>query len=506
MRDRIRRKLREAIAAFSSGQSEDRFMHGLIHKISNAREAIARLQVALHDFDEAPIFTIHGFCQRTLHERAFESGSLFDTELSTDQQSIPEEIADDFWRCHFYQAPPELVLYAQSKKYSPGYFLDLLKKKTPGQDPRVIPESGPVELGSLKTFRREFERLKETWDGARPEVLEKLTGPALKYYGDAEKLIGLMDKYTAAGWPALPLFEKFEKFTPEKLAESTKKKEVTPKHPFFDVCREFQKTAAALTAEMDRYLLFLKAEIFRYLDKELPARKQAKNIQFFDDLLTRLASSLQRAGGQNLARSIQDRYKAALIDEFQDTDPVQYAIFHSVFSREGSILFLIGDPKQAIYSFRGADLFAYLKAASHVGSRYTLTRNWRSEPDLIRAVNEIFSRRQNPFVYDDISFQKAEFPDHPRDMLRLHGKSEPPFRLWFVEGDGDKPLSKERARRSIARAVAAEISQLIGLGRQGKAKIGDQPVREEDIAVLVRSNDEAGLIQEALGALRVHSV
>ena len=506
LRDRTRRKLREAIAAFSSGQSEDPFLSDLVRKIPNHREAVAQLQVALHDFDEAPIFTIHGFCQRTLHERAFESGSLFDTELSTDQESIPEEIAHDFWRRHFYPAAPELVTYAQSKKYSPGYFLDLLKRKTPGQDPKIVPESGPVELISLKIFRRQFERLKEAWPGVRQAVLEKISDPALKYYGDPEKLIGLMDKYTAAQWPALPLFEKFEKFTTATLRESTKKKQVTPQHPFFDLCQEFQDTAAALTSEMDRYLLFLKAEIFRYLDKELPARKQRKNIQFFDDLLTRLASSLQKAGGEDLVKSVQDRYKAALIDEFQDTDPVQYAIFRSVFSREGSILFLIGDPKQAIYSFRGADLFAYLKAASHVDSRYTLTHNWRSEPGLIRAVNEIFSQRRKPFVYDEISFQKAAFQEHSQDRLRLHGRSGPPFRLWFVEGDADKPLSKERARAPITRAVAAEISRLIDLGRQGKATIGDHPVREEDIAVLVRTNNEAGYIQEALGALRIHSV
>ena len=494
LRDRIRRKLREAIAAFSSGQSKDQFLIDLVRKIPDRKEAVARLQVALHDFDEAPIFTIHGFCQRTLHERAFESGSLFDTELSTDPQSILEEIVNDFWRRHFYQAPPELVIYAQNKKYSPGYFLDLLKRKTPGQNPQVIPESGPVEMNSLKTFRRGFERLKETWPGVRPAVLEKLSDPALKYYGNPEKLIGLMDKYTAAQWPALPLFEKFEKFTTATLAESTKKKQITPQHPFFDLCQEFQGTSAALSSEMDRYLLFLKAEIFRYLEKELPARKQKKNIQFFDDLLTRLASSLQKAGGEDLVKAIQNRYQAALIDEFQDTDPVQYAIFHSVFAGEDSILFLIGDPKQAIYSFRGADLFAYLKAAAHVGSRYTLRHNWRSEPGLIRAVNEIFSRGQKPFVYDEISFQQAGFREHPQDTLRIGGRSEPPFRLWFLEGDADKPLSKERAREPISRAVAAEISRLIDLGRQGKAIIGDHPVREEDIAVLVRMNDEASHI------------
>ena len=506
LRDRIRRKLREAIAAFSSGQSADRFLEDLVHKVQDRQDAVARLQVALHDFDEAPIFTIHGFCQRTLHERAFESGSLFDTELITDPESLPEEIASDFWRSHFYHAPPELVIYAQKKKYSPGYFLDLLRRKTPCQDLKIIPESGPVRLNSLKTFRQEFERLKQSWPGVRQEVREKFGDPALKYYGNPEKLIGRMDQYVAALWPALPLFEKFEKFTTATLVESTKKKHTPPQHSFFDLCQEFQQTANGLTAEMDQYLLFLKTEVFRFLEKELPARKQKKNIQFFDDLLTRLASSLQKAGGEQLAKTIHARYRAALIDEFQDTDPVQYAIFHNVFAREGGILFLIGDPRQAIYSFRGADLFAYLKAASHVDSRYTLTYNWRSEPGLIQAVNEIFSRRKKPFVYDEISFQRAVSKKRPQDLLRVLRKSEPPFRLWFVPGDSDKPLSKERVREPISQAVAAEVSRLIGLGRQGKALIGDHSVHEQDIAVLVRTNDEASYIQDGLRALNIHSV
>ena len=129
-----------------------------------------------------------------------------------------------------------------------------------------------------------------------------------------------------------------------------------------------------------------------------------------------------------LSAAIRGRYKAALIDEFQDTDPVQYAIFQNVFGKGGAILFLIGDPKQAIYSFRGADLFAYMKAAGRVNSRYTLTKNWRSEPGLITSVNTIFSNGRNPFLYRDIPFEKA-VPKEGKDYesLKINGKTEPSF-------------------------------------------------------------------------------
>src|SRR6185503_747839 len=154
-------------------------------------------------------------------------------------------------------------------------------------------------------------------------------------------------------------------------------------------------------------------------------------------------------GGDDLAQDVRAKYRAALIDEFQDTDPVQYQIFRQLFApgvRPSSsaethrpaaagqfhaqsdthvsapedgrtpeaisppattspLLFLIGDPKQAIYGFRGADIFTYLEAAARVDQRYTLEENWRSETPLVRGVNAVFSFVGNPFVFDPIRFQ-----------------------------------------------------------------------------------------------------
>ncbi len=510
LRDRIRKKLREAMEAFISGHSFDEFLNGLVQKIPDAQEAIQLLQGALHDFDEAPIFTIHGFCQRTLHESAFESGSLFDTELIPDQERLKEEIVRDFWRRHFYDAPWEFVGYAQSKKVSPKNFLELLRKGTAHLDSQIIPKIESAKLNSLEAFRQDVQRLKKEWQKAREEVLEKISDPALKYYTNPQKHIEAMDDYVGHG-AGLPLFKGYEKFTSSKLVESTKKNCKTPKHPFFDLCEDFQEKAKALTSEMDRQILFLKRELFRYLKKELPARKERQNIQSFDDLLIRLRDALEKTGGDDLARAIQTRYRAALIDEFQDTDPIQYAIFKSVFGGEESILFLIGDPKQAIYSFRGADLFAYMRAAGHVNSRYTLTKNWRSESGLITGVNTIFSNRENPFIYEAIPFEPSTSKERKeQEFLRIDGKSEPPFHFWFVDArqvaESGKPITKGLARELIPAATAGEIYRLIDLGKKGKALIGNNPLREADIAVLVRTNNEARLVQEALTDLGVPSV
>ena len=448
-----------------------------------------------------------------LHENAFESGSLFDTELITDEGSLKQEVVSDFWRRHFYEAPPEFVSYAQYKKFSPQYFLSLLGNRTTQPDLKIVPDCEAAELKSLKPFRQAFERMKKNWLKARPQVQEKLDDPGLNQgqYKNHSRFMDGMGSYLGNEWGTLPLFEDFLKFTPCALEGGTQKGFATPDHPFFDLCEVFQKKAETLQEEMDQQLLFLKKEIFRYVREELPFRKERQNIQFFDDLLVKLRSSLEKEGGDQLARAIRAKYRAALIDEFQDTDPVQYAIFRSVFSVKENLLFLIGDPKQAIYSFRGADLFAYMKAAGHVNTRYTLTKNWRSEPGLIKAVNTLFSNRENPFLYDAIPFEPGTPEERKdRELLTVNGKSEPPFHLWFVDatkltGTG-KAMTKRLAGDLVPRALASEISRLILLGQKGKARIGENNLREADIAVLGRTNIEARDVQEQLTRLGIHSV
>lgn len=513
LRDRIRKKIREAMEAYAKGDCQDLFLKGLIQKVPEAGDAMSLLRSSLRDFDEASIFTIHSFCQRTLHESAFESGSLFDTELEPEQETgIMEEIVEDFWRRHFYNAPIEFVSYALRKKYGPSFFLKLLNKGISHLDLKIIPDAKPVSAIKAEPFYRAYGKLQKAWPGARAEVEERLSDPGLysEYTKGFPEYMGIMGSYAAGAISAFPLPEKFEKFTTAELEKKTRKGKSIPRHPFFTLCDEVQKTAEALQKEMDRQLLFLKGEIFRCLHKELPTRKQRRNIQSFDDLLTRLRHSLEKAGGDELSETIRRRYKAALIDEFQDTDPVQYAIFENVFGKGGAILFLIGDPKQAIYSFRGADLFAYIKAKGQVDSWYTLTKNHRSEPGLIAAVNTIFTNGNNPFLYKEIPFKAGvpkEWTDH--GLLKIQDKPQPPFHLWFVDSNEvaeGKIINKGVAYDLIPEAVAGEISRLILLGRRGKALLGSTPLREADIAVLTRTNKEAQFMQEALAELKIPSV
>src|SRR5512136_129865 len=157
LKDRIRSKIREAIAAFSTGKSGESFLDKLVKQQASAEQALRLLREALRTFDKASIFTIHGFCRRMLHENAFESGSLFDTELVTDPSAMIQESTDDFWRRHLTTASPLFVDYARSKGFTPQGLVSLLKSKMNQPFLRIIPEAERPDTGPQeKRFRNAF--------------------------------------------------------------------------------------------------------------------------------------------------------------------------------------------------------------------------------------------------------------------------------------------------------------------------------------------------------------
>ncbi|MEP6955615.1 MAG: 3'-5' exonuclease, partial [Chthoniobacterales bacterium] len=245
----------------------------------------------------------------------------------------------------------------------------------------------------------------------------------------------------------------------------------------------------ALAAEL---CAALRAEFFDYARAQLRERKLARNLLSYEDLLTRLHEALFGPGGEELALSIRERYHAALIDEFQDTDPIQYGIFSRIYRGSNAPVAYIGDPKQAIYGFRGADVFTYMTAARETPRQFTLTTNWRSASRLVGAVNAIFSRQSKPFLLDEIQFQAvAPSPRADETPLLFDGEPEPPFQLWTWDGKEELPEH-----------VASEIVRLLA----GPATIGSDQLEPRHIAVLASTNAQAANVQEALRARRVPSV
>jgi exodeoxyribonuclease V beta subunit len=241
---------------------------------------------------------------------------------------------------------------------------------------------------------------------------------------------------------------------------------------------------------------------------ELDVRKRRMALMTYDDLLTRLKDTLVGPGGANAAARLRVRYRVVLVDEFQDTDPVQWQIMRTAFGEGDGTLVLIGDPKQAIYAFRGADVYAYIEAARAAGARATLHTNWRSDQGLLTAYDALFGNAR--LGHEGIVYRQVEAAPG-NGCARLAGSPDPtPLRVRVVPRDAPTVRTTPRgyarlepARVHVAQDVAADIVALLS----SRATIeGDRPLRPGDIAVLVRTNRNAARVRDALEAVAVPAV
>ncbi len=509
LRARIRNRIREALEVMEGGETADAFLEELHEKVSQTGMKRVRdlLERALGAFDTASIFTIHGFCLRALQDNAFESGSLYDTELVTDQTGLLRDIVEDFWRMHFFREPSPLLGYTLRKRHSPETFISLLKNLHAGTGVEVIPDFSDEEIQTLdKECSAAYSETSDLWQHERESITKLLTtDKGLKrsqetYRADLlEPLFADMDAFVAAGNP-YDLFADFNKFTASAISEGTKLKNTPPVHPLFWSCQRLHD------AVQNRFLA-LKAELVRFYRKSLPLRKRASNVRFFDDLLEDLYRALRSdGGGVILAGLLRAKYRAALIDEFQDTDPVQYEIFRSIYAGSDLPLFLIGDPKQAIYSFRGADIFAYMRAAREVREerRFTLTDNWRSAPLLLNAFNTLFDNARRPFLYNDILYHPLASGNRETGESGERSQSEP-MQLWFMDSSDEKSgvWTVEDAGAFASKAVAGEIVLLL---QDGETLVGGKALTAGDIAVIVRTHRQAAMVLSALSARGIAGV
>lgn len=489
LRSRIRELLREALEAFRTGASDDELVAALLPMHKDHRAAAQRLDDALINFDEAPIHTIHSFCQRVLSERAFESGTLFDAELVANQSDLLREIVQDFWRSHFYAGERLATLLALKNRITPERLLTDIDELTRNPTLRILPNEWRSPDQITRQLEMTLAALRASWakDEAKLRALFADPSWARHSHAKAEKMLPLLDdlgQCLAEEGGTVEQLGCLEAFATRTIAARVRSGCQPPRSKVFDDCERL------LDLE-EEFCAALRAEFFAYARRELRERKQAQNIFSYDDLLTRLEDALTGAGGAEVAAAIRAKYQAALIDEFQDTDPVQYSIFSRIYAGSNAPVALIGDPKQAIYGFRGADVFTYMKAASAAARQFTLTTNWRSESRLIAAVNAIFDR-EKPFLLDDIQFDPATpGPRADEKPLRLSRKEEAPFYLWLAEMDDHLPDQ-----------LATEIVRLLTSG----ATIGDEPLAPGHIAVLTSTNPQAATVQNALRARRIPSV
>ncbi|EPG7577609.1 exodeoxyribonuclease V subunit beta [Providencia rettgeri] len=513
LRGRIRQRIHDMrLACLRNGvgfESQPEYLELLTELSGESQRKFAAqwLQDAERQMDEAAIYTIHGFCQRMLVHNAFESGVLFEQTMIQDEFPIQKQACADFWRRHFYPLNYSMTKVIQSLWNSPEALLSEIKPFLQGDIPLIINQPKQVE-----TLEERHQRL--------ILLIESVKTAWLENSADFEKLIAESDvdkrSYSTRFLPAwlikigewaqeetedYQLPKDLERFSQTVLHKKSKSGS-GPEHVVFQRIDELLSQSLTLK---DLIIPLAISEVRAAISGE----KHNRGEMGFDDLLTRLDNALAQESGKFLAQAISQRFPVAMIDEFQDTDAQQYRIFQRIYREvNDSALLFIGDPKQAIYAFRGADIFTYIEAKNEVSAHYTLETNFRSSQNMVEAINHLFSHCQSPFIFEQIPFQPVNFAKQNSGKKLIHnGEETKALTFWQLEEEG---VSVSEYEQATASQCAVQIAQYLQGGLQGSSYFDNKgtrtPVEASDITVLVRSRREAILIRDALNRLNIPSV
>ncbi|MFB8956631.1 exodeoxyribonuclease V subunit beta [Xanthomonas arboricola] len=493
-----------------------------------------RLQQAVEEIDLAAVFTIHGFCARVLREHALESGQAFAApELLANDRELLGEVAADLWRQRAADAAMAEDLIALWSGGPEALASDL---RALVRHPTLLPAAATTNDDSAALLQAVqdastavaaafqahgsafFDTIMAAIDGGilskvsyKPEWLT-----ALWYW---------FDSFAAAPSMHATPHAKLIKLTAAELAAGTNKKFVdrTPASPLSHEIDGYLTALAGVEAWRSRRRIRLLHALREDAIARLALLKRQRRVQTYDDLVDGVAHALEGAQAQALVTRLRAQYAIALVDEFQDTDDRQWAIFSNVFG-EGPLaraaglepaLFLIGDPKQAIYGFRGGDVRTYLAAAVTAELAPPLSHNFRSRPGVLAAIDALYAQAgyTDAFLTDGIAFHPVRPGTKRVDAdLQRDGGPAPALTLWRapeppppIKGK-PKPWSANRARELATAACVAAIRGWLAGGRDGTATVNGRPVQAGDIAVLVRSHGEATRMQQALGAVGIPAV
>ena len=544
LRERIRARIVETLAYLrgnGTAAGADPFVPALVAAVErrsgrDGADLVPPLDAALQFFDEAAIFTIHGFCQRALADASFSAGLPFSLELVADDREMAMEAVHDFWRRRIAGAdcPPALAAFLLRKKDTPEKYAKLLARSLgkplarplwpAGIDAPVktAPSAGTagtagtaapvIDTTALSTACDAAARL---WAAQRDGIVALVVSSLPALNGTTYKAASVeqaacdWDAWFAEGSALAPVPEKSKLglLSSGTLERRKNKNRTPPAHPFFDAAQALLDAQQALATSLELARMGLLRELLDIVVPELRRRKRERRVISFSDMLWNLHAAFGDGDHPGLAASLRERFPVALVDEFQDTDPLQFSIFDQIHGGTGAPVFLVGDPKQAIYSFRHADLHAYLDARRHASRVWTLAASQRSTQGLIAALNGLFSVRPDAFMLPGLDYHAVTMGTKLRAPLVDRTEKRADLELWKLpRTPAGEPILKKEAKARAAQATAAEIARLVAAGHAGRITIGERALRPGDIAVLVRTHAQGSEIKQALAMLDVGSV
>ena len=555
LRERLRAALAATLAKLRGETLDDGLVDGVLrawHTSAGAcddEHARQCLETALQHFDEAAIYTIHGFCQRALTDTPFASALPFAVTWVEDDEAELHRVTTDFWRACVIPAAqdPIVARYLALHGITPDQWLELLRYAR-GKPllqwcwPEFVDAMADVSENVWARYAALFEQSRDSWSRERAIILAKLENSldALnrnRYKPERiENARQVWQDFFDQGAACASWSDIQKLFCTSTLHDACKKNHQPPQHPFFEQAdalaeayQELERTGKAKYFALLRKFIDVAAE-------RLAILKRDRRVFTFDDMLLNLYHALHGPQGATLAATMRRRFPAALIDEFQDTDPLQLALFSQIYPRTAQLettLFWVGDPKQAIYSFRGADVYAYLQAKHVAQASYTLTHNQRSTPELIAACNTLFGINPRAFMVEGLHYQPVQRGSKPLPQFVDDGQTRGHLHVWLLPAPPDEAyVSRAEAQARAIAATSAEIARLLGDARRivdrpnefgpidssnvgancfaqhvlPGVRLDDQALAPQHIAVLVRTHNEARLVKASLRQWGIDSV
>ncbi len=519
LRDRIRRRLAEAAAVLRGERDSDDALLLRLRERHGGAQGAWRLDAAAQAMDAAAIFTIDAWCQRMLREHALHAGGGFAFDVVADEAELRTQAARDVWRREVYALDGAaldalLALWAEPQPLAAALAgWQRIDDPAPQLTLAALIEQAAADDAAARAA------LKAQW-APRVARLRAWLEPRL---ADAARPFDGRSLRAAdvARW-----FDALQRWCDDAQADDPGWTDTAWQRLSGDGLRAAARQPLEVDAGFDelaqlRTALAAPPRLHQRLRDALVARgrarlaelKRARGVLGFGDMLERLHAALDDA----LAQRLRAQYPVALIDEFQDTSALQYAVFDRIYrfaaaDADGAVL-LIGDPKQSIYAFRGADIDSYIAARRDTAGRHArLDTNWRSSAALVDAVNALFARAEARAGAGAFGYRAGTDNPLPFDPVRAHGlgagleRGGAPLPALHVV-HGDAVLTRAAAQAQWAELAAEHIVQLLLDASCGvRGRDGFKRLQARDIAILVRSGAEAASMRAALRARGLRAV
>ena len=465
-----------------------------------------KLKSAVINLDETAVLTIHSFCQQTLTEFAFETNQLFNAEMLSDLNPVLEEATQKFWRENVTGMDKNLLSQMLNHGLSIPSIMDVVKNHMDGKLFHSYDKDTTYQLDSEKQM--ELLNGIETCSSEGTKIREELMSQIV---AEREELIDKsnQDRYAKAAF--LPIIDEPEAFIQTLMAKKDAKYVVKLYGHLLPSLENILSSEEAAAEQCKSCLNYIYNFALQEIVPEINRKKTQFNQMTFDDVITKLYFALNRKDPnqakqklqQDLIRQLQWKYKAVFIDEFQDTDALQYAIFQKAFA-DNTIIFFIGDPKQSIYAWRKADIETYFEARRNVDRQYSMQTNYRSSKNLIDALNHFFL----PEVGFDTFYYELDSENGEESSIEYIPVTTPKGSTKGEMHHGEEavvPVSvySDKNKGNIRVQVVKQISDLLN---NPEYNIKGRRIKPSDIGILVRSNAEANDIKASLSRVNIPAV